>query len=64
MLFAGQMRDERVVWATTINCEWGLALAINLASAGERSGCKLVSGSFRTRSVGGRGVSSAAVNKR
>ncbi|MNP15750.1 hypothetical protein D3C76_1081200 [compost metagenome] len=37
---------------------------IKRASAGSRSGCRLVSGSFSTISVGGLGVSSAATSSK
>ena len=40
------------------------ALIINLAKAGNKSGCKLVSGSFRTKSEWGRGVNNAAPNNK
>jgi hypothetical protein len=49
---------------TTQICVRFAVCDINLASAGNRSGCKLVSGSFRITNVGGRGVRSAAIHSR
>src|SRR5688572_21742692 len=49
---------------TTSTCDRSAALAIKRPSAGNRSGCKLVSGSFNTSNSGGRGVNRAAIHSR
>ena len=49
---------------TTTTCVRSAALAIRRARAARRSGCRLVSGSFRTISAGGLGVKSAAIQSR
>ena len=53
-------------WACVTTTIWvcPLARAISRASAGSRSACRLVSGSFSTISDGGRGLSSAATRSR
>jgi hypothetical protein len=60
-----ECRDKRgFAWVTTTTCARSVALAIKRARAGSRSGCKLVSGSFRTINAGGLGVKSAAIQSR
>ena len=48
---------------TTTICVSLAAAMISLASAGKRSGCRLVSGWLSTMSSGGRGVRRAAVQE-
>ena len=49
---------------TTHTCVRADAFSMSRASAGSKSGCRLVSGSLRIMSDGGRGVSSAAIQNR
>ncbi len=49
---------------TTHTCVRADAFSMSRASAGSRSGCRLVSGSLRIMSEGGRGVSNAAIHSR
>ena len=51
-------------WVTTTICVCVAAAIIRRARAGSRSGCRLVSGSLRIISAGGRGESRAAARRR
>lgn len=61
---AGQGLGQGRAWVTTTSWVWVVALRIRSAKGVRRSGCRLVSGSFRTIRAGGRGVSSAATQSR
>jgi hypothetical protein len=47
----------------THSCERSAARRMSRPSAGMRSGCRLVSGSFSTMTSGGRGVSRATTHR-
>ena len=55
---------SRVAWDTTQTWVVSEALIMSFAKAGNKSGCKLVSGSFNTINDGGRGVSKTATQSK